>query len=148
MSKMTTKERIANCCEIARRSNIKGNVIVYGKREFNMNKLFDNLTEAECDKIFKDKDLGIGAHVVQMEKKGKKKAERKATVAREAKPCECGCGEMAKPGSRFLPGHDAKLKSKLRKIVRLAETEGNKASKTTKAKAKEAKAELVSRGWA
>jgi hypothetical protein len=28
-------------------------------------------------------------------------------------PCRCGCGYETKNGSKFLPGHDAKLKSRL-----------------------------------
>lgn len=33
--------------------------------------------------------------------------------------CLCGCGEMpSRPGSRFLPGHDAKLKSQLTGAIR------------------------------
>ena len=29
----------------------------------------------------------------------------------EALPCECGCGELAKPGNRFINGHSMKSKS-------------------------------------
>ena len=29
----------------------------------------------------------------------------------EALPCECGCGELAKPGNRFINGHSMKGKS-------------------------------------
>lgn len=45
-------------------------------------------------------------------------------MARTAKPkCECGC-KTATKGGRFLPGHDAKLKSKLVGAVR----DGDKAA--------------------
>lgn len=52
---------------------------------------------------------------------------------KEARQCGCGCGGMTKGGA-FLPGHDAKLKSRLKK----AAGEGNQ----------EALAELRERGWA
>lgn len=47
--------------------------------------------------------------------------------------CECGCGEYTR-GGRFLPGHDAKLKSALLARARAGDTE--------------AQAELERRGWA
>jgi hypothetical protein len=42
--------------------------------------------------------------------KGPKKARK---TSKRHLPCECGCGAHASPGSRFLPGHDAKLKRRL-----------------------------------
>lgn len=33
-------------------------------------------------------------------------------VVKAPRPCMCGCGEITK-GGRFLPGHDARLKSQL-----------------------------------
>jgi len=35
---------------------------------------------------------------------------------REPKPCTCGCGGMTK-GGRFLPGHDARYHSALKKML-------------------------------
>ena len=44
----------------------------------------------------------------------KAKSKKKASApAAKGKECECGCGRKASEGSRFLPGHDMKLKSKL-----------------------------------
>lgn len=56
-------------------------------------------------------------------------------AAKRAGPgsCEC-CGHPTK-GGRFLPGHDAKLKSRLRRLVLLANDQ-------------DAQRELVERGWA
>lgn len=38
-------------------------------------------------------------------------AEAEATVTQ--RPCMCGCGELAGRRAKFIPGHDAKLKSRL-----------------------------------
>lgn len=35
-------------------------------------------------------------------------------VPKNARPCECGCGEMTK-GGRFRPGHDARMHAKSKK---------------------------------
>lgn len=58
------------------------------------------------------------------EKKGKSPAKPKADLAPKAPkaekpkpPCECGCGQLT-GGGRFIPGHDAKLKSALIKAAR------------------------------
>lgn len=46
--------------------------------------------------------------------KAKTKSKAKSSSSSEkGKACECGCGRKANAGSRFLPGHDMKLKSKL-----------------------------------
>lgn len=46
--------------------------------------------------------------------KAKTKAKaKKAPSSGGGKACECGCGRKASEGSRFLPGHDMKLKSRL-----------------------------------
>jgi hypothetical protein len=44
--------------------------------------------------------------------------KRAARPLGEAKPCQCGCGSLASPGSRFIPGHDAKLKARLKRQVK------------------------------
>ena len=49
----------------------------------------------------------------------------------QTKPCECGCGEQVTRS--FRPGHDSRLKSRLR----AAHKEGNA----------QATAELKERGW-
>lgn len=77
-------------------------------------------------------------------KSGKAKANRKGTGAgakartpkqpkapKELKPCECGCGKRV--ARHFAQGHDARLKSRLRKAA-----EGG---------SDKAKAELKQRGW-
>lgn len=38
-------------------------------------------------------------------------------MAKTAQDCHCGCGSQTK-GGRFLPGHDARLKSQLFSAVR------------------------------
>lgn len=55
---------------------------------------------------------------------------------RTARPCACGCGETTKVG-HFLAGHDAKLKSRLMKMVR----EGDETERVVGASGMEA------RGW-
>ena len=65
--------------------------------------------------------------------------EIKVETVKVAKPkpfCECGCGAQT-GGGRFIPGHDAKLKSRLFKIVR-GQEEGDMAA---------AIAELHTRNW-
>lgn len=63
-------------------------------------------------------------------KNGKPKVARTRKVV-ELHPCECGCGEQVT--RHFKPGHDARLKSVLRKAA-------DKGSD-------KAKAELKRRGW-
>jgi hypothetical protein len=46
--------------------------------------------------------------------------------------CQCGCGGQTK-GGRFLPGHDAKLKGKLKRAARAGD--------------RKAADELARRGW-
>lgn len=50
----------------------------------------------------------------------KMKAERVQWVRENARPanplCSCGCGKKTK-GGRFVPGHDAQLRSELETIV-------------------------------
>ena len=50
------------------------------------------------------------------------KAKAPATTTKKEPPkamlCLCGCGEYAKPGSRFLPGHDARVKGQLSRATR------------------------------
>ncbi len=46
----------------------------------------------------------------------KAKREPKPKVAREMKPCACGCGEMT--GGYFIPGHDARFKGWLLALER------------------------------
>ena len=52
-------------------------------------------------------------------KAGKPKVAKKPAVKKVRSPyCLCGCGASNNPGSLFNMGHDAKLKSQLRKIER------------------------------
>lgn len=39
---------------------------------------------------------------------------KRVAAVKEGRDCECGCGDKPK-GGRFLPGHDAKLHSRLKK---------------------------------
>jgi hypothetical protein len=69
-------------------------------------------------------------------KRTKGGAVRRQARGMATKMCECGCGQETS-GGMFRQGHDAKLKSKLRKIVD-GRLEGDPA---------EATAELEKRGW-
>lgn len=53
-----------------------------------------------------------------VDEKGKVKAggAKKEKVAKEPKPCKCGCGEVT--GGYFVPGHDARFKGWMLKIER------------------------------
>lgn len=134
--KLTSREKISKLCQVVKNQNQLGNVLVYGKHQYRMNKLLADLTDAECDRV-----LGKLNALWGVEKKaaaGKPiPAKRIAVVSVESKACECGCKALTRKGSRFLPGHDMKLKSKLKKA-----TKGGNAN----AKAK-AKKELKARGW-
>jgi hypothetical protein len=60
-------------------------------------------------------------------------------MAKQTAPrCECGCGGTTR-GGRFLPGHDAKLKSQLLAKSRTGRTTRSRQS---------AQGELRKRGWA
>lgn len=52
------------------------------------------------------------------------------------RPCECGCGQKTS-GGLWVPGHDAKHKSRLYQLVRGTDVQQSEA----------AKAELDQRGW-
>lgn len=66
-------------------------------------------------------------------KGGKPRKPGAKRVAANPQECQCGCGGMTR-GGKFLPGHDARLKGRLKKAA--ADGDGK------------AKAELRSRGWA
>ena len=59
---------------------------------------------------------------------------RPEKVVHEALPCLCGCGAMAKPKSKFIPGHDSRVKGYLGKAKRfkLANEEARKKLSTVK----------------
>lgn len=133
---MTSREKILKLCQVVKNQNQLGNVLVYGKHQYRMNKLLADLTDAECDRV-----LGKLNELWGIEKKaaaGKPiPAKRRVVVSVESKACECGCKALTRKGSRFLPGHDMKLKSKLRNAVK-------KGNANAKAKAQK---ELKGRGW-
>jgi hypothetical protein len=115
----------------------KGEFLIFGKHKYRMHKTLANHSDAECDKVLKNiKEIGFDAHVAQA-KKGVA-GKRPAISSTDPKPCECGCKAMTRRGSRFLPGHDMKLKSKLKKALK----HSNPATR------KKAQGELKSRGWA
>lgn len=60
------------------------------------------------------------------------------STRREPRDCACGCGETT-AGGRFLPGHDAKLKSQLLAVSRSDEAPAPERKK--------AKAKLRRLGW-
>lgn len=128
--KVTSRTKILKYCEVMQERGHAGNTLIFGKHKYRLNRLLKNLTDAECDRTFKNMQrMGLSAHIKKMEKGIVHK--RKPVVTTEPKPCECGCRAVTRRGSRFLPGHDAKLKSILKKRG------------TPKAKK-----ELKSRGWA
>jgi len=127
---MTSREKILKYCQVIKKPMQLGNVLVYGKHEYRMNKTLDELTDGECNRVLGKLNALWGVEKNATEGK-RTPAKRRAVVSVESKLCECDCGEMTRKGSRFLPGHDMKLKSRLRK-----------------AGTPEAKAELKKRGWA
>lgn len=133
MSKMTAREKIEKYVEVRpKKGDGFGDVLLYGRRKFNMNRHLSELSDAECEQLIKT--AGLGAYIAEQ---GRRKTGEgnghKATISPDPKPCECGCGETTRGGSRFRPGHDMRLKSVLRK-----------AAKDGDAKACR---ELKSRGW-
>jgi len=127
------RERISKHCKVVNR-NRRGDNIEYGRRVFRMNRLFRNVPDEDLERIFNDKDLGLGDYVREAEKLEETRETTKASrIVAEAKPCECGCGAVARAGRRFLQGHDAKLKSRLRKAAKDGDSAAIK--------------ELKARGW-
>ncbi len=125
---MSSREKILKHCEVVKEPMQKGNVLIFGKHKYRINKLLADHTDHECDRVLKNLNEQFG-----VEKKvaaGKKPNRTKTTITVDPKPCECGCKGITRVGSKFLPGHDMKLKSKLRKA-------GTPASKK----------ELKARGW-
>lgn len=133
MTELTAREKITKYCEVKREPGKTGDLLLYGSHKYRMNKTLDKMSDADCDRVLKIMELD--AHIVKQVAKGEARtAGRKVTARPEAKPCECGCGAAAGRGSKFRPGHDMKLKSKLR----LGAASGNAG----------AKKELKARGWA
>ena len=130
MSELTTKEKIKKYCTVTKWMGRRGNVIIYGKHKYHTNRPIEDMTEDEAANVIKVMELQA-----YIDKKAAKaaKAAKATTVRPEPKPCECGCGKLAKGGSKFLPGHDAKLRSRLRKAAERGDAK--------------AKAALSARGW-
>jgi len=131
----TSREKLMKHCTVTKEQGRRGDVLIYGKHKYRMSRNLANLTEEECDKVVKV--IELDAYIATLK-------ERKATQASKRKPkadvikiearlCECGCKAMAKPERMFLPGHDAKLKSRLRKAAEDGDAK--------------AIAELKARGW-
>jgi len=139
--KMTSREIIVKYCDVGKKPNQLGNVLIFGRHEYRINKTLAEHTETECDKVLKNMKatLGLSAYIKDCDKKkgavAKRKAKKEESV--ELHPCECGCGAITRRGSKFLPGHDMKLKSSLRKKA---------AAGNAKVRAK-AQKELARRGW-
>lgn len=131
--KMTSREKILKYCKVVEKRNQLGCVLEFGKHQYRMNELLADLTDAECDRVFGNmkKTMGLGTYIKKIEKRKSAVHKHEAISNTEPKACECGCGALTRRGSKFLPGHDAKLKSALRKAT-----------------TPEAKKELKSRGWA
>ena len=130
MSELTAKEKIKKYCTVTKEMGRRGNVLIFGKHKYRMNRPVENMTEDEAAAIIKVMELQE-----YIDKKAAKatKVAKATTVRPEPKPCECGCGKLAKGGSKFLPGHDAKLRSRLRKAAERGDAK--------------AKAALSARGW-
>lgn len=97
-----------------------GHRLIYGIKEYAMNWKIHELTEEQAERIIEI--MGIG-----------QEKDVKTVAADGYNLCECGCGQHSRKGRKFLPGHDMKLKSRLRKEA--------KAGSTSAAK------ELKRRGW-
>ena len=137
--KLTSRETILKHCEVKKERGQAGDTLIFGKHRYRMNKLLADHSDAECDRILKnmEKNLNFGAYIERVKKGAVSAARRKIVASVESKPCECGCKVLTRKGSRFLPGHDMKLKSKLRNAVK-------KGNANAKAKAQK---ELKARGW-
>lgn len=62
--------------------------------------------------------------------------------------CECGCGDAASPGSRYLPGHDARHVSALADQLAAGELTLERAARIVTAPQLEQVATIAaSRGW-
>jgi len=135
-TEMTAREKIAKYCAVVREAGEKGVVLTFGKRRYRMSQPLEKMTDADCERVFKY--LELDSYIAKCGATAAKRRGGKSGVGKpeERKPCECGCGRIAKAGRKFLPGHDAKLKSALRKTV----AKGGRASA-------KAKAELERRGW-
>lgn len=135
--KMTSRKTILKFCEVTRERGHAGDTLVFGKHSLRMNKPLAEHTDAECDRVLVNiKKMGLNTRIEQA-KKVAATNKRKIIAVEGSKPCECGCRAVTRRGSRFLPGHDAKLKSKLRTAVK----KGNANAKA------HAKKELKVRGW-
>jgi len=137
MSELTAKEKIKKYCTVTKEMGRRGNVLIFGKHKYRMNQPVENMTEDEAAAIIKVMELQdyIDKKAGKQATKATKaaKAAKATTVRPEPKLCECGCGKLAKGGSKFLPGHDAKLRSRLRKAAERGDAK--------------AKAALSARGW-
>jgi len=134
---MTSRQKIRKFCQVVKEPQQLGEVLIYGKHKYRMNKTVAELSDVDCDRVLEKLNSLWG--IEKNAAAGKPTpAKRRATIVVESKACECGCRALTRKGSRFLPGHDAKLKSRLRKAL-----------KTGNANAKaHAQKELKSRGWA
>ena len=132
MSELTAREKIQKYAEVEKRPDRFGDTLICGKRKLNMSKRLEQMSDAECARVAGM--LELDAYIAKKErKKTEEENGRKATISPDPKPCECGCKEMTREGSRFRPGHDMRLKSALRTAVGHGDVK--------------AKAELHSRGW-
>jgi len=131
VSELTAKEKIKKYCTVTKEMGRRGNVLIYGKHKYRMNRPVENMTEDEAAAAVKFMELQ--AYIDKKTSKQATKAAKATTMRPEPKSCECGCGKLAKGGSKFLPGHDAKLRSRLRKAAECGDAK--------------AKAALSARGW-
>lgn len=131
MSELTAREKLGKYCEVKKEPGRRGDVLIYGRHKYRMSRLLANLTDEECVKVVKVMELDD--YIAKHQERAAKAAGRRTTVRLEPQPCGCGCGVMTRPGSKFKPGHDAKLKSKLRLGAKSGDAK--------------AKAELKARGW-
>ena len=129
MTELTAREKITKYCKIEKQPGRGGDLLIYGHHKYRMNRKLDKLTDAECDKVLKLMELDD-----YIAKRKIAPVSKKGVINTAPKACECGCGQVTGRGSKFRPGHDMRLKCRLRKLAA-----GNDA------KAKEA---LKARGWA
>lgn len=84
------------------------------KQENFMRDFYKISPEMSLEEFFRDPDEERRKEQRKMASATKEKAEK--APAKPAIKCLDGCGMMTKPGRYFLPGHDARLKSKLIKL--------------------------------
>jgi len=115
---LSPRELILKYCQVVAEPGVPGCLIKYGAHKYRSTIPFEKLTDEQIQRIYSARELKIKEYIDKCREKENKKPKASGTprvVRLEPAPCLCGCGGVARAGRRFLPGHDAKLKSALRK---------------------------------